>query len=209
MDQKIRLALIEDHEEFRENLQFLLTSDRTIECVTYADAESALKDFTINLPEIVIMDINLPGMTGIECTRIIKEKYPLVQVMMCTVYEDDEKIFEALQAGANGYLLKRAAIPEIFESIHSLYRGGSPMSPVIARKVVASFQNKSTPVSYELSVRENEILDLIARGDRLKDIADQLFITVNTVRTHVRHIYEKLQVQSRIEALNKTGKKRY
>ncbi|HKR05726.1 MAG TPA: response regulator transcription factor [Bacteroidia bacterium] len=207
--QKIKLTLIEDHAEFRESLHYLLNSDEKYDCVSFPNAEEALKSFRLRVPEIVVMDINLPGISGIDCTRAIREKYPGVQVMMCTVYEDDEKIFEALKAGANGYLLKRAAINEIFESIHSIYTGGSPMSPVIARKVVASLQTKKTAAPNKLSTRENEILDLIAEGCRIKEIAERLFISVNTVRTHIRHIYEKLQVQSRIEALNKTGKNRF
>jgi len=207
--QKIRLALIEDHADFRESLHFLLNSDEKFDCISFANAEEALKNFKVRVPEIVVMDINLPGISGIECTRTIRESYPGVQVMMCTVYEDDEKIFEALKAGANGYLLKRAAINEIFESILLLYSGGSPMSPVIARKVVASLQTKMPSESNKLSSRENEILDLISEGCRIKEIAEKLFISVNTVRTHIRHIYEKLQVQSRIEALNKTGKNRF
>jgi DNA-binding NarL/FixJ family response regulator len=205
---KIKLTLIEDHADFRESLHFLLNSDEKFDCISFANAEEALKNFKERVPEIVVMDINLPGISGIECTRTIRETYPAVQVIMCTVYEDDEKIFEALKAGANGYLLKRAAINDIFESILSLYSGGSPMSPVIARKVVASLQTKTSELN-KLSSRENEILDLISEGCRIKEIADKLFITVNTVRTHIRHIYEKLQVQSRIEALNKTGKNRF
>lgn len=207
--EKIRLILIEDHAEFRQSLFFLLNSEASFECVAYADAETALKSFENQIPDIVVMDINLPGMSGIECTKTIREKYPDVQVIMCTVYEDDEKIFEALKAGANGYLLKRAAINEIFESIKSLHNGGSPMSPVIARKVVESFQIKPTSSANELSNRENEVLDLISNGYRVKEISDKLCISINTVRTHIRHIYEKLQVQSRVEALNKTGKKRF
>jgi len=207
--EKIRLILIEDHAEFRQSLFFLLNSEESFECIAYEDAETALKSLEKDIPDIVVMDINLPGMSGIECTKTIREKYPRVQVIMCTVYEDDEKIFEALQAGANGYLLKRAAINEIFESIKSLHHGGSPMSPVIARKVVASFQKKPASDSNELSHRENEVLDLISNGFRVKEISDKLCISINTVRTHIRHIYEKLQVQSRVEALNKRGPKRF
>ena len=207
--EKIRLILIEDHAEFRQSLYFLLNSEESFECVAYSDAESALKSLETDVPDIVVMDINLPGMSGIECTKSIKEKYPQVQVIMCTVYEDDEKIFEALKAGANGYLLKRAAINEIFESIKSLHHGGSPMSPVIARKVVASFQKKPSSDSNELSDRENEVLDLISNGLRVKEISDKLCISINTVRTHIRHIYEKLQVQSRVEALNKRGRNHF
>jgi DNA-binding NarL/FixJ family response regulator len=160
---------------------------------------------------MVLMDINLPGMSGIECSRHIKEKHPKVLIMMCTVYEDDEKIFSALKAGASGYILKRASIEEIFDSIKLLLAGGSPMSATIARKVVESFMEKnSAPLDGEqLSERENEILDQLAMGLRIKEIADKLNISINTVRTHIRHIYEKLQVQTRVEALNKARKSKF
>jgi DNA-binding NarL/FixJ family response regulator len=152
------------------------------------------------------MDINMPQKNGIECSKMIKEKYPDTLIMMCTVIEDDEKIFEALKSGASGYILKRAAIEEIFAALDDLLSGGSPMSSVIARKVVQSF-NKSTQLAkteFNLSKRENELLDMLAQGKRIKEIADDLFIAVSTVRKHIRNIYDKLQVQSRTEALNKT-----
>jgi DNA-binding NarL/FixJ family response regulator len=206
---KIKLFLIEDHAEFRKSLHFLLNSEESFECKSFADGESALESLKAEVPDIIVMDINLPGKSGIECTKEIRETYPQVQVIMCTVYEDDEEIFEALKSGANGYLLKRAAINEIFESIKSLYNGGSPMSPVIARKVVASFQKNVSTLSSVLTNRENEVLDFISNGYRVKEISDKLCISINTVRTHIRHIYEKLQVESRVEALNKSGKNRF
>src|SRR4030095_201902 len=141
-NQVIKIVLVEDHNDFRESLSFLLNSNQQFTCSSYAKAEDAIQYIKDDQPDVIIMDIHLPGMSGIECTRMIKEKYPSIQIMMCTVYEDDAKIFDALKAGASGYLLKRAAINEIFSSLIDLHNGGSPMSPSIARKVVASFQSK-------------------------------------------------------------------
>jgi DNA-binding NarL/FixJ family response regulator len=208
---RIKLVLVEDHDDFRISMNFLLNSNPDLFCACFSKAEDALNYVKSSCPDVVIMDINLPGMSGIECTHLIRSACPQTQVMMCTVHEDDEKIFDALKAGASGYMLKRASINEIFDAIQQVYHGGSPMSPSIARKVVASFRpdNKQADLAATLSPRENEILDHLAQGYRIKEIADQLFVSVNTIRTHIRHIYEKLQVQSRVEALNKTGKSRY
>lgn len=207
LNQIIRIVLIEDHPDFRESLSFLLNSNEQFTCIAYGKAEDAMDHLKEDQPDIIIMDINLPGMSGIESAKIIKEKYHSIQIMMCTVYEDDNKIFNALKAGASGYLLKRASIDEIFSSIVDLFHGGSPMSPSIARKVVASFQVKpETAAPTTLSQRENEILILLSEGFRMKEISEKLFISLNTVRTHIRHIYEKLQVNTRIEAINKMGK---
>lgn len=201
-----KIMLIEDHSDFRDSLTFLLNSNDQFKCSSYAKAEDALKALEIDQPNVIIMDINLPGISGIDCTRIIKSKFPSIQIMMCTVYEDDSKIFDALKAGASGYLLKRAAIDEIFASVLDIYNGGSPMTPVIARKVVASFVSKSEDHAKQeiLSERENEILNLLSQGLRIKEIPGILFISINTVRTHIRNIYDKLQVNSRVHALNKT-----
>lgn len=202
---KIKIMLVEDHPDFRESLAFLLNSNDQFICHSYARVEDAINDIRIFQPDLMLMDINLNGMSGIEGTAIIKEKFPDIQIMMCTVYEDDNKIFEALKAGASGYLQKRASIDEIFKSITELHNGGSPMSSSIARRVVASFSKKAEDgaSSQLLSDRENQILELLAKGYRVKEIADQLFVSFNTVRTHIRNIYEKLQVRSRIEAVNK------
>jgi DNA-binding NarL/FixJ family response regulator len=151
------------------------------------------------------MDINLPGMNGIECIRQVKDKIPDTQFMMFTVYENDEKVFEALKAGASGYLLKNTGLVQLIESLKELYNGGSPMSANIARKLVTLFRNdnKETAKLDILSSRENEILQLLAKGLLYKEIADQLSISVSTVRQHIHHIYEKLHVQNRTEAINK------
>lgn len=205
---KLKIALVEDHSEFRESMAFLINSSNTYECISFANGAVFLDYINAKneCPGAVIMDINMPHMNGIDCTKIIKEKYPETLIMMCTVSEDDEKIFDALKSGASGYILKRAAIEEIFAALDDLHNGGSPMSSVIARKVVQSF-NKTTQVAIEefnLSKRENELLDMLAQGKRIKEIADDLYIAVSTVRKHIRNIYDKLQVQSRTEALNKT-----
>jgi DNA-binding NarL/FixJ family response regulator len=153
------------------------------------------------------MDINLPGTNGIDCMRQIRSRVPATQFMMFTVYADDEKVFEALQAGASGYLLKSTGLPHIIEALKELYRGGSPMSANIARLVVRFFQqsprNAPPPDYATLSPRETDILHLLARGLLYKEIADQLSVSTSTVRQHIHHIYEKLHVQNRTEAINK------
>lgn len=207
----IKIVLIEDHDDFRNSLSFLLNSNDQFACTSYSKAEDALENLNEDNPDVIIMDINLPGMSGIDCTSKIKEKHSSIQILMCTVYEDDEKIFDALKAGATGYLLKRAGIDEIFSSLFEILKGGSPMTPTIARKVVASFFPKVINLNKleNLSERENEILNLLSDGLRLKEISDRLCISINTVRSHIRHIYEKLQVNSRVDALNKVGKNHF
>ncbi len=199
----IGTLLIEDHDEYRESLSILLNTSGRFQCTACANAEEGLAAIAARKPDVVLMDINLPGMSGIQCTRAIKERWPEVQVMMCTVYEDDDKIFDALKAGASGYVIKRAPIEELFDAITQVHAGGSPMSATIARKVVGSFQVRTEVNGEKLSEREMQVLDLLSEGLRMKEIADRLSLSTNTVRTHVRHIYEKLQVQSRTEALNK------
>ncbi len=178
-------------------------------CRSYANAEEALEDIKRSRPQVVLMDINLPGMNGIECTRLIKAMYPDIQIMMCTIFEDSEKIFDALKAGANGYILKKAAGETLINDIKELINGGAPMSSDIARKVVNSFSQPPMTKNHEatLTKRENEILDMLGKGYGNKEIADKLFVSVYTVRTHIYHIYEKLHVRNRVEALNKTVRK--
>ena len=210
MDGKLRLMLVEDHEDYRRSLELLLNSNGGFECVSYPDAPSALIALETAQPDVVIMDLNLEGPNGIACTRTIKEYWPAIQVLVCTVHEDDERIFGALKAGATGYVLKRAPIQELLDAIKVVHEGGSPMSAGIARRVVGSFQDLAREATGEpLTRREEEILDLLAEGLRFKEIGTKLFVSINTVRTHVRHIYEKLQVQSRTEALNKARRGRY
>lgn len=201
----IQVAIVEDIREIKEGLELLIDSSEGFRCIkTYSNAEEAMADLPQINPDVVLMDINLPGINGIEAVRSLKPKIPATQFIMSTVYEDDENIFESLKAGASGYLLKKTAPSKILESITEVYNGGSPMSSQIARKVIGSFQQKnSIDDSNLLTQREKEILKLLARGLRYKEIAAELTISIDTVRTHTRHIYEKLQVQSRIEAINK------
>ena len=171
---------------------------------SFEDAESAAERLPLLQADIVIMDINLPGMSGIDCIRSIKEKCPATQFMMFTVYENDEKVLQALQAGATGYLLKRTEPQRILESIKELSQGGSPMSSSIARKVLNIFVHEKKITKKEiLSNRENEVLELLANGLLYKEIADRLFIGHGTVRQHIHNIYEKLHVSNRTEAVNK------
>ena len=202
----ISLAIVEDLAEVREGLkQFISLNPEFTILGTFQTAEEALHKLPQLNPDIVIMDINLPGMSGIECIRLIKKKIPRTQFMMFTVYENDEKVFEALKAGASGYLLKNTGLLQLIAALKELHNGGSPMSANIARKLVNLFQDEHVdeePAS-GLSKRENEILQLLSKGLLYKEIADQLGISVGTVRQHIHKIYEKLHVQNRTEALNK------
>ncbi len=202
----IRVAIVEDDNDIRQSFEAIIGSASGYSCLkTYDNAEAAVADIPVQKPDVVIMDIHLPGMSGIDAVRILKEEMPSLQIAMCTVYEDDEHIFNALRAGASGYLLKRTTPDKLLEAVGDLYRGGSPMSSEIARRVVASFQ-KTTAPSPELAAltpREKEILDLLAKGYLYKEIAAELFISIETVKRHIHNIYEKLHVQTRTEALNK------
>ena len=200
----IDIALVEDHEKFRDSLVFLLNGEPGLRCTGHGSVEAAMAAMAREVPDVVLMDIDLPGTNGIEGTRAIRQQWPQVQVLICTVHEDDEKIFSALRAGATGYLLKRAPIASITAAIHELMDGGSPMSPAIARRVVRSFQPGDAPDGPDaLTPREQEVLDLMCTGLRDKAIAERLGVSFNTVRTHVRHIYEKLHVQGRVQAIRK------
>ena len=201
----ITLAIVEDLDEVRDGLKNFLTLSSEFNVLdTFKTAEEALYDIPRLKPDVVIMDINLPGMNGIECIRQLKGKSPGTQYMMFTVYENDEKVFEALKAGASGYLLKNTGLLQMSEALKELHTGGSPMSANIARKLVTVFhtQEKNAPVE-GLSNRENEILQHLAKGLLYKEIAEQLSISTHTVRQHIHKIYEKLHVQNRTEAINK------
>src|SRR5678815_2809004 len=202
----ITVAIVEDLDEVRDGLKNFLSLGNEFAVVdTFKTAEEALYEVPKLKPNIVIMDISLPGMNGIECIRLVKDKTPNTQFMMFTVYENDEKVFEALKAGASGYLLKNTGLVQLIESLKELYNGGSPMSANIARKLVTLFRSEQKePTNVDvLSSRENETLQLLAKGLLYKEIADQLSISVSTVRQHIHHIYEKLHVQNRTEAINK------
>ena len=210
----IRILVVDDHDDFRSRLCALLDSFEDIQCRAAADVGSSLRAMEASARDVVIMDINLDGAgsphgaTGIDLTRTIKDRWPATQVLMCTVYEDDEKIFSALKAGATGYILKRAPLPELIEAVRQVHRGESPMTGSIARKVVSSFGVKPLENGERLSEREQQVLDLLSEGLKAKEIADKLFVSITTVRSHVRSIYEKLQVQNRVEMMRKTGRAR-
>jgi DNA-binding NarL/FixJ family response regulator len=201
----IKVSIVEDLAEVRKGLAELVSSDKELLMMeNFETAESAIEKLPALAPDIVIMDINLPGMSGIECIKTIKEKCPGTQFMMFTVYETDDKILQALQAGATGYLLKRTEPSRILESIKELSQGGSPMSSNIARKLVNIFFYAKVKTKKEvLSGRENEVLQLLADGLLYKEIAERLHIGHGTVRQHIHNIYEKLHVQNRTEAVNK------
>jgi len=202
----ISITIVEDLDEVREGLnQFISLNPEFIIRDTFKTAEEALLQIPLSQPDIVIMDINLPGMNGIECIRQVKDKSPNTQFMMFTVYENDEKVFDALKAGASGYLLKNTGLAQLIEALRELHRGGSPMSSNIARKLVTVFREheQNMPTMELLSHRENEILQLLSKGLLYKEIAEQLSISTHTVRQHIHKIYEKLHVQNRTEAINK------
>jgi len=203
----ISIAIVEDLDVVRNGLKdFISLSTDFLVVGSYKSGEEALQKLPETKPDIVIMDINLPGMNGIECIRQVKDKSPGTQFMMFTVYENDDKVFEALKAGASGYLLKNTGLLQIAESVKELHEGGSPMSANIARKMVNLVRgdsDKKTPFLDLLSPREKEILQLLAKGLLYKEIAEQLTITTGTVRIHIHKIYEKLHVQNRTEAINK------
>jgi DNA-binding NarL/FixJ family response regulator len=202
----ITLAIVEDLDEVRDGLKNFISLSSDFKILdTFKSAEEAIFEIPKLKPDIVIMDISLPGMNGIECIKQVKDKSPSTQFMMFTVYENDEKVFEALKAGASGYLLKNTGLVQLIEALKELYSGGSPMSANIARKLVTLFrENQQNTTSLELlSPRENEILQLLAQGLLYKEIATKAGISVATVRQHIHKIYEKLHVQNRTEALNK------
>jgi DNA-binding NarL/FixJ family response regulator len=199
----ISVSIVEDDSSTRESLAALLTSAPTLRCLaTYATGEKALAGIPGEKPDVALVDINLPGMSGIECVAKLKTKLPALHVLMLTTYEDSDLIFDSLRAGASGYLLKNMLADELIAAVTEVQAGGAPMSMQVARKVVQHFHRvqSSADEVEKLSPREYEILGLLAKGRLYKEIADQLGITLGTVRTHQRRIYEKLHVQSRTEA---------
>jgi DNA-binding NarL/FixJ family response regulator len=207
----ITLAIVDDLSEVREGLKQFISLNPEFDVLdTFSTAEEALYELPNLKPDIVIMDISLPGMNGIECIRLVKDKSPGTQFMMFTVYENDEKVFEALKAGASGYLLKNTGLVQMIEALKELQNGGSPMSANIARKLVTLFREKEkdAPQLEVLTKREYELLQLLSKGLLYKEISALLNITMNTVKQHIHNVYEKLHVQNRTEALNKVfGKK--
>ncbi len=207
---EISVCIVDDNNELRQTLEQIVSMADGFRCIgTMCNAEEALAKLPILKPDVVLMDINLgEGESGIDCVRELKPAMPATNFMMCTVYEEDEKIFEALSAGASGYILKKTEPAKLLDAIKELHEGGAPMSSQIARKVVFAFRNKPVSASAtgsieQLSFREKQILEELSRGLMYKEIGAVLYISPETVRKHVYHIYEKLHVNNRVEAVNK------
>lgn len=205
----IRIAIVEDDKELLKGISRTLTLSNEVDVIaTFTNAEDFIKEVETLNADITLMDIGLPKQSGIDCMKQLKPQFPKMQFLMWTTFEDDEKIFDALKAGASGYILKTATAQQLIQAISELHKGGSPMSSSIARRVIASFHAPQIKQSeYNLTNRESEILELLAKGYRYKEIAAKLFVSLETVRSHVHHIYEKLQVSSRTDALNKVYRK--
>ncbi|MEO6884304.1 MAG: response regulator transcription factor [Bacteroidia bacterium] len=206
---QITVGIIEDEKEIGESMMSLINESEGFSCIhIFENAQQALDKIPTLKLDVVLTDIHLPDKSGIECIIELKPKCPNTQFLMCTSFEDTESVFKALKAGATGYLTKTTQPSKLLNAIVDIYKGGSPMSSHIARKIVASFSNTDYNKELEkLSQREQEILQLLSKGLRYKEIADKLFVSTETVRTHIRNIYQKLQVNSRTDALNKVFKK--
>ena len=201
----IHVAIVEDLDDIRNGLSMLIDNTKGFICKhAYSSAEAALAQLPTTAPDVVLMDIHLSGISGVEAVQQLKQQLPTTQFIMCTVYEEEEHIFDSLKAGASGYLLKNTPPDKLLEAITDVFNGGSPMSATIARKVISSFAVKPVAEpSTNLSERELQIIQLLAKGHRYKDIGWEINISVDTVRAHIRKSYEKLQVHSRTEAINK------
>jgi len=202
----IKVSIVDDDEGIRSGLVSLIRRAPALKMVgDYANAEIALKEIPVNPPDVVLMDINMPGMKGVECVRQLKAQLPQVQFLMLTVYEDSDSLFNSLKAGASGYLLKRTASKNLLEAIRDVHAGGSPLSPQLARRVVMFFNEPAEVESNvaRLTAGERDFLDQLAKGYAYKEIADRMNISIDTVRSYVRTVYEKLHVHSRTEAVVK------
>lgn len=201
----IKVAIVDDDEGIRASLATLIRRAPALRFIgDYPDAETALKEIPHRQPDVVLMDINLPGMNGVECVRQLKTTLPRTQFLMLTVYEDSDSLFNSLKAGASGYLLKRTASARLLEAIHDVHAGGSPMTPQLARRLVQFFSKPAGDASLaRLAPGEKEFLDQLAKGYAYKEIADRMNISIDTVRSYVRTVYEKLHVHSRTEAVVK------
>ncbi|HEY3025071.1 MAG TPA: response regulator transcription factor [Pyrinomonadaceae bacterium] len=202
----IKVSIIEDRREIREGLAQLINGTPGHRCVgSYRSMEEALAGIDHNLPNVVLVDIGLPGMSGIEGITLLKESHPDLLMLMLTVYDDDERIFEALCAGASGYLLKKTLPARLLESLTEAINGGAPMSPEVARRVIKLFQAVRPPkhADYHLTPHETRLLKLLVEGHNYRTAALELNVSINTISFHMRHIYEKLQVHSKAEAVSK------
>ena len=212
-DKLITVVIIEDNKFIRNGWEITLNKEPDFEIIgSYRSCESAFKNESIGDAELVLMDIGLPGMSGIEGVKYLKERYPKIIIVMCTVHDDDDKIFDALCAGAVGYLLKKTSPEDLINALRDAYIGGSPMTPSVARKVIASFHESPTKSFtgeiIKLTEKEQQILDLMSQGKSYSVIAKDIFLSVDGVYYHIRNIYEKLQVHSRSEAVAQGLKKR-
>ncbi|RZJ71029.1 response regulator transcription factor [Flavobacterium sp.] len=202
----IKICLIEDLPDVLNGLQAIIAQDGRFDFQKgFATAEEAIAELPKLQPHVVLTDINLPGKSGIDCVREIKPKFPDIQFMIFTIYEDNDQVFEALKAGSSGYILKNTAPSKIIESLVELHEGGSPMSPKIARKVLSTFNSEpvQNDVAEILSKREHEVLELLSKGFLYKEIAEKLNIAISTVKRHLNNVYSKLQVQNKVEAVNR------
>lgn len=207
----IKVAIYEDNDSLRESLSIVLNNSEEFTLTgAFPDANEVLKNCEKDTPDVILMDVDMPGISGIEASALVTKAFPKTNILILTVFEDQEKLFSALQSGASGYLLKKSKIIEIIEAIHDIYNGGSPMTPAIARKVLDFFskpQNQPNPEE-KLSERELDILKCLVAGDSYKMIASNCFISMGTVRSHINNIYKKLHVNSKSEAVVKALKER-
>ena len=205
--QQIKVAIFEDNKHLRESLYYLINGTEGFVCIgAFPDSNDLLFQLKKSLPDVVLMDIEMPGMNGIEAVKIIKQQFPTVHVLMQTIFHDDDNIFNAICAGASGYILKTTSPAGYIEAIKDVYNGGSPMTGSIARRVLELFQKNITPASnedYQLTPKEKEILQQLVKGKSFKMIADTIGATYETVRTHMKNIYAKLHVNSNTEAVSK------
>lgn len=206
MSNIINVAIVEDSRDVRESLQTLIAARPGFRCTgAYESAEAAMADIASNLPDVVLMDIHLPGLSGVEAVKRLKDEFPTVNFLMCTVFNDDENIFLSLRAGAGGYILKSSSSKNIIAAIKELYEGGAPMSATIAKRVIDSFHpshESITPKHATLTPREREVLQLLSQGLLCKEVAAKLDLNVQTIRNHCANIYDKLHVNTKLEAIN-------
>ena len=207
-EEKIRIVVFEDNHHLRDSLQLLINTSEEFICINaYPDTSDIIEKIGKDKPHVIIMDIEMPGMNGIDSTQILKLKFPEIAVIIFTVFEDAEKIFQSLQAGGSGYLLKNTTSTQILQALMDVHKGGSALSPTVAKKLVNFFQNKSvsadTANDYNLTAKERELLQHMANGKSYKMIAEAMMITIETVKTHVKNIYRKLHVNSSTEAVRK------
>ena len=203
----IKVSIIEDTYDLNKALELMISTQPGFQCLSsHVTAEEAIETILVNPPDIVLVDLGLPGMSGQECISLLKEAIPKLDFLVLTIKDQDEQLFSALKAGANGYLLKSASLSEILDAIKELYDGGAPMSAAIARKVVSHFNQNTlddSPFAHLLTSREREVLECLSKGMLYKEIAAGLYVSIETVKSHCHNIYEKLHVSTRTEALNK------